>query len=903
MFIIELNTKMSFIENVVTNLLDNQIDLSKTQIILPGKRPIIFFKRYFSEKEYTGFLPKFITIEDFVALYSDLVKIENIPLWFEAYTIQKQFINPEENLEDFLKWVPTLLKDFNDIDIFSKDPMKVLEHLTSIERLENWSEILDTGDKEKLFYKNIKFWENNVVLYKELKASLLNKGLGTQGMILHSAIQHLKNTKLSADQTFVFAGFNAITPNEEILIKHFVANYHTLLYWDSDEYYMKKNNQESGYFLRKFVQWNYYANREFLWTENNFSQKKNIHVVSTSQDVAQAKYAGKLLENLTEYELQKTALVLCDETILPSVMESLPENVKRVNITMGYSLKNSILASFFKQIFQLHIFREKNKAKGYYYKDVLSILNHPLLENNSDVYELCEEINTYNLVFISNSLLYDKLSTWELFFIFTNFEHPIDLLQKLYDFCNEKFWTYSEQQAILKENFLKFKNVFSILISQLSQNFYIDNFTLLYSFYQHILTNEKIDFIGEPLEGLQLMGVLETRLLGFENIIMLGVNEGVIPAGRSDNSFIPFDVKKNYDIHTFLENDAIYAYHFYRLLQHANSIHLIYNNFTEGLNSGEKSRFISQLEFESPHTIHEITASYSGELESEKELTIEKTPALIKAIKNWLKNPVSPTHLTSYHYDPISFYLQKILELGEKSEIEEEISPLNYGNLIHHTLESLYSPLKSQYLEEKSLLILLDTYKDHLNEYIAKELNADLFDRGQNYLQKLLAEKTVEKIILRDLNDIRNGHSIFLNDIEKKLTSHVSIESLGKIQLKGFADRWDIFDGQDRIIDYKTSSVGSLNFKADQLSEIKNNKNFKFFIQLIFYAYIVLNEKSASTIQVGIWSFKKPFKGIELLNFDNNTIFTYPQACELFKEITSLIKEIADPNQSFVKKI
>lgn len=893
---------MNFIENVINALLDKNLDLSKTNLILPSKRPIIFFKKYFAEQKYNGFIPAFFTIEDFISKYSDLIQIENIPLWFEAYKIQKEYINPEEKFEDFLKWIPTLLNDFNDIETFSDHPLKIIEHLSSIERIENWGESLNSQHQDKLFFKNIKFWENNLILYKKLTQSLKEKGLGTKGMLITSVVENLKTIFIPQKETFVFVGFNALTPKEEKIIKYFISNFNTFLYWDADSYYLNNPTQEAGYFLRNYLKWNYYASRDFQWIQNNFKEPKIINVISTSQEVTQAKYAGNLLNTFSNKELKNTALILCDETILPSVIESLPKNIQKVNITMGYSLKNSLLASFFKQIFQLHIFKEKNNSKGFYFEDVINILTHSIINSDPIISNFVNEIKQSNRVFISDSLIYNQLSNLNIFFIFKEYSSPIHLLIKLKEFCEIMHEETKETEPILKENFLRFKNIFSQLIFQLGENPIIDSFSVLQTFYHHVLNNEKIDFIGEPLEGLQLMGLLESRLLSFKNIIMLGVNEGILPAGKTDNSFIPFDVKKNYNINTYLENDAIYAYHFYRLLQHAENITLLYNNYTEGINSGEKSRFISQLQFESGYLINEIIATYSGNLQKNKKLSILKTPALMKAINEWLQEPISPTHLTNYHYNPINFYIQKILHLEKEQEIEEEISPLNYGNLIHHTLESLYSPYKEKQLSIDILEQMLKEYPLKLNTYINQNLNKDLFERGHNYLQKLLAEKTVEKIILKDITDIKNGNTIFIKDIEKRLFSKITLDHIGEIHLKGFVDRWDIFNGQNRIIDYKTSTVNTLKFKYEKIDKIRENNNYKFFIQLIFYAYMILNEKMSETVKVGIWSFKKPFKGLEILSMDNNDVFTYSEVITLFKNVTFLIEEIANPNIPFSEK-
>jgi ATP-dependent helicase/nuclease subunit B len=892
----------NFIEKVIEELLEKNNDLSKFNIIIPGRRPIVFFKRYLIKKGYNGFLPAFYTIDDFICKHTTLIKIENIPLWLEAFNIQKKFINAEETLDDFLKWIPTLLKDFNDIEIFSDNPQRVLEHMASIERIENWVNKLDSNNDKKLYYKNLKFWDNNLILYNKLTEALENKGLGTYGMILNTALNNLATINIPKGEIFVFVGLNALTIKEEKLIKYYISHSETYLYWDADNYYVNDNNQEAGNFLRKYKTWNYYSTRDFKWVGDDFNQKKNIHVVSTSQDVAQAKYISSVLRSIPEEDLQNTALVLGDESILPAILGSIPKNITKVNITMGFPLKNSFLASFFKQVFQLHIFREKNKAKGFYYHDVLSLLQNPLIQTTLSINDFISEIKKNNLIYISDALIYERIGSSCYYFIFKEYVNPVNLVHKLYEHCTQQFWKVDSDHQILKENYLKFKNLFSVLQTQLLKDTCIQSFSLLYTFYQHIISNERIDFVGEPVEGLQIMGVLETRLLSFKNIIMTGVNEGILPGGKNDNSFIPYDVKKNYGINTFLESDAIYAYHFYRLIQHAQNITLIYNNYTEGINTGEKSRFISQLEFESKHTIIESVATYGGNLKQSKKLIIEKSPALINSIHDWLKKPISPTHLTNYHYNPINFYLKKILKLSEQQEMEEEISALNYGNLIHHTLESIYSPLQGNKLTEKDLTLALKNYSVHLNKYIENELNPDLFKKGQNYLQKLLAEKTIEKILARDLADIKNGNIIFLKEIEKELVSTIDLPKLGTLSLKGFVDRWDIFNNEDRIIDYKTTSIDKLKFESDEFDRIQENKNFKFYIQLVFYAYMSLHEKLSDSVKVGIWSFKRPFSGPEILQIDSSEKLNESQARILFEEIAKLILEIADPTIPIIEK-
>lgn len=893
---------MTFIENVVNDLLSKNLDFSHTRLVIPGKRPIVFIKQAFEKKQYNGILPEFITIEEFTVHLSELIKTDSIPLWLEAYRVWREHIHPEEKIEDFLKWIPTVLKDFDNIDAYTAEPLKVFEHLTSAERIENWGENMLASEEEKLYKKNIRFWEHNTIFYQLLKAELESKNLGTKGMISQRAVQNISRESWQAEDLFVFIGLNALTPKEEEIIRYLSKNTRTLFYWDSDEYYMKGETQEAGMFLREYKKWSVFDGQGFNWIGSEFSDLKDIKTVSVSQDISMVKYATRLLQNIPDEEISQTAVVLCDESLLPVLMEYLPENIKKVNITMGYPLKNSSISMFFKQVFQLQIFREKNKTAGFYYKDVLHFLEISKNINSvpDNFYELSKEIKTSNKVFLEQEYIVEKLLDWELLFVFKKYENPLELIENLSLFCWDKFYKTSEEFPVLRENFLRFKELFSVLHSQLTVENIVLDFEMLQFFFKNILNNETIDFIGEPLEGLQIMGLLETRLLSFKNLILLGVNEGIIPAGRTENSFIPFDIKRDYHINTFLENDAIYAYHFYQLLQHGKDITLIYNNFTEGLNSGEKSRFISQLEFESPHKIQEFVADYEGKLQSTLPMNIEKTPFVIEKIEHWLKKGIAPTNLTSYIYDPIQFYLQKILNIRESDEVLEEVSNLEYGNLIHNTLERVYRNFEGKYLEAEELEKMQTAYKDYLFEYIKENFNTELFDKGMNYLQKLLAEKTIEKIILRDLEDVQAGHKIFIKALEEEISTQLEIEQLGVIKLHGYVDRWDIYDGTDRIVDYKTSSFNGLKVEGDKLEKIRENKDFKFYIQLIFYAYIMLKGRKTKELKVGIWTFKKPFKGLQTLSISGSDIIDDSKIDLYFSYVSDIIKEIADYKKPFV---
>lgn len=578
----------------------------------------------------------------------------------------------------------------------------------------------------------------NVFLPK-LKEQLLSEDLATSGMIHQLAKGIIKDYAKKTQKKYIFIGFNAFTPVEEILVKSLLENAKAEYYFQGDEYYINDEKQEAGAFLRKYKQWKEFnAHRPFQWIENEFIKEKNINVYEVSGNITQTKILPEIFDKIESKTLEDTALVLLDENLLPATLDAL-NSVEKLNITMGFPLKNLDFSIAIKNIFYIHKNLAKN-SKNYYYNDILSILeNLPEIEGDKQlITNFIFEIKDKNKIYISPTNLKEMLGELSYYYLFEKQENTKVLLKNLICFCEDI--KYKIKDDIIFENIAHFEKSFKIIENQILQYNFDINIEALEVLINQIVNMEVIDFQGEPLEGLQVMGLLETRLLNFKNVIMLSVNEGKLPLGNTQNTYLPFDVRRKFDMHTFLENDSIYAYHFYRLLQNAENVFLMYNGLSSGVNTGEKSRFITQIELESPHKIQEIIIENQSEPIIEKGIQIEKTNSVMEKLNLW-KERVSASHLTAYLYNPIQFYLNYVLKTKEINDIEEELSQRNYGNLVHKSLEYLYEPIIGKILKTSDLELMISKIEEAM-DYAVQQMNHQLefYQKGMNYIHKSLAK-------------------------------------------------------------------------------------------------------------------------------------------------------------------
>ena len=902
---------MKFLDKIVTELLVQNSDLSAFNIILPGKRPLVFIKRILEEKKYTGMLPNFFTIEDLIKDISEKQPVQGISLWLYSFEVYRK-IQPSEDFANFLKWFPTILKDWDDILKFSDSDKAVLEYMFDDEQIKNWSENLEVREDGSL-RKFLNFWQKMNLFLPLLKQKLNEKNWATSGMIHESAKNKIENYGQKTEGKFVFCGFNAFTPVEEKLVRNLMQWDKAQCFFQADEYYIKDERQEAGKFLRIIKTWKEFNEiRNFNWIENDFAQPKKIKVYEVSGNITQAKVLPEIFEEFNDENLSKTAVVLLDENLLPTCLDAM-SSVEHLNITMGFPLKNLGFSNAMKQLFYLQKQLEK-KDSSYYYNDVLSVLEELPNEeiDQQIIIAFKTKIEERNIVYISKKQFKEFLSDLSYFNLF---EKPTSVnlfIDELISFCYQlKFRALDD---ILYENISHFEKSFKIIKNQLSPYSFEIKMETLEVLINQLVNSETIDFKGEPLQGLQVMGLLETRLLNFENIILLSTNEGKLPLGNSQNTYLPFDVRQHFHLHTFLENDSIYAYHFYRLLQDSNNIHLLFNALSSGLNTGEKSRFITQIEIEDMHHhIEHIIIENTSEPINKEVIQIKKTPSVLQKLEEW-KSRVSPSHLTSFIYNPIDFYLTKILGTKETNEIEEELSQRSYGNLVHYALQIIYEKYIGKIVSTNDLEFSNQQLTEVLNQAIIK-LNhqVDFYEKGMNYIHKSIAERVVRTVLEVDKKLITDGNTLEIICVEgnfENIDYYLNDNQSDKVSFYGFIDRIDRLNGKLRIIDYKTAKTKNLLIKeakkteeVEKLEQLFFRDDFKQAMQLCVYAYAVLNENKYpdNFIECGIWSFAEANKGVQNLQIYGDEEISNHSLENPMKWIKNVILEILNPESDFVE--
>lgn len=892
---------MKFLNKIVNELLAQNSDLSEFNIILPGKRPVVFIREILKEKQYSGFLPNFFTIEELINRIAGKQGIDGISLWLFSFDVYKGLnLIPNDDFSDFLKWFPTLQKDWDDMMKFSENDQAVLHYMFDEERIKDWAQNLGEDDDVPR-KKFLNFWKNMNVFLPVLKQKLQEKNWATSGMIHETAKAKLNDFAKNTKEQFVFCGFNAFTPVEENLVRSLLQWNKGQCFFQADHYYFDDERQEAGKFLRNHKTWKEFNDsRIFNWIEDDFNQPKNIKVYEVSGNITQTKILPEIFKEIEDKTYSNTAVVLLDENLLPASLDVM-YGIQNLNITMGFPLKNLSFSNAVKQLFYLQKQLEKNRS-SYYYRDIFPILEE-LPKSNEDeliINNFKAKVEDRNIVYISKKLLNELLSDLSYFNLLQKAVSTNDYLDALIAFCRQIKWL--EIDDIQYENVSHFENAFRIIRNQLAPyQFEIKMETLEILINQHI-NSESIDFQGEPLRGLQIMGLLETRLLNFENVILLSVNEGKLPLGNSQNTYIPFDVRKFFDLHTFLENDSIYAYHFYRLIQDSKNVHLLFNALSSGVNTGEKSRFITQIEMESSHHIEHLIIENSSEPIVTQPIEIKKTEIVLERLEKW-KSKVSASHLTSYLYNPIDFYLSKILNTSETDEIEEELSVKNYGNLVHYSLQEVYEELKGKILKENDLKNSIKAIDEYINTAINKlKHQPEFYEKGMNFIHRAIAKKVIETILAHDLDLVKSGNTLEIIDIEKRFENvDFYLNDNDKISFFGFIDRIDRLNGTLRIIDYKTAKIKNLTVKIDEdkIDEYFHNSERKQALQLCIYQYVVENlpEFWGMPVETGIWSFAEAKKGVVSLQFEKGNIE------DAMKSVKSLIEEILNPEINFIQEI
>ncbi len=946
----------SFLEKTVQHLCSKYGEgISDLCIVLPNRRAGLFMKTHFAKNlGQTFWAPEILATEDFVGLLAELEIADSTTLLFELYeTVKTVSKDRAESFDEFSKWGQILLSDLNEIDRYLVDVEQLFGNLKDIKELETWS--LNTEEGLTDFQKQyLHFWQSLGEYYHNFSKRLLDKHHSYQGLAYKIVAEHVEErVNKHPWKKIIFAGFNALNKAEEIIIEKLLNRGKAEIIWDTDSYYINDPKQEAGKFFRKYnekgklkkgasvtinnLDKNLIVDENLLATE-----KKKIIVIGAAKNVAQAKLAGNIVTDLQkEYEsLQNTALVLADENLLFPVLHSLPENILDINVTMGYPLKNTPIAGYFDLVFDLHINAIKlsqGKAKySFYHKELLSLLSHPytavlvsevLGATRLSVKPIIKNIQDRNIVFAAKSTVENIISEKqpELLHIFQPvfdyWQTPSDAIaciSYLIETLKNSIIAQQAKNGANKTN-LELEYLFAytkilkrIQALQLDYPESIIDITTLQTIFKQIVRGSTLPFYGEPLMGLQVMGMLETRTLDFENVILLSCNEDILPSGKTVNSFIPFELKRYFGLPTYSDKDAIFAYHFYRLLQRAKNIYLIYNTESDALGSGEKSRFLTQLLYELPKVnkqvvIEEKLVSIPVNVSNTSNvLSIPKTKKVVEKLIARAEKGFSPSILNIYRNCSLQFYFQAIAGLKEADEVEETIGADTLGNSIHEVLEILYQPFIGKKLTVADIKEMKQLVEELTIKTFEKEYSKSEISYGKNYLTVKVALKFLNNFLDSEISSIKKcekaGTPIIVKALEQTLDTILSIGTQ-KVKLHGKADRIDTVGAAHHIIDYKTGKAEDKELKFTDWLELKQDAGLAKSFQLLMYAWMYQknNPIIKNNIVSGIITFRELSRGLKTVKINGSDLLDVEVLNNFEEQLIIILKEILDTETEFTQ--
>ena len=937
-----------FLEKVANDLLEkNGENIHNLTIVFPNRRAGVFFINYLNKLVKQPLIsPEITTITELFTNVSPYFIPDKLNLALRLYKVYRDLTGTNESFDDFYYWGGMLISDFDQVDKYLADAKDLFTNITELKEIDRRFSLIQPEEREVLenFWKTIlvadrsanqdefvRLWQDLARVYEEFKAALHSEGLAYEGMLYSSVIEEISanSNKSLTEKQYVFVGFNALNKCEEVLFDHLQGAGMAVFYWDYDNYYIDDPEHEAGLFMRKNLK-NFPQAASDISVDAMRGKTKSMKIVNITSQVGQAQVAGEELSRLLKKDgnigFDETAVVLCDEELLLPVISALPEQAGNVNITMGFPMNLTTVFGLVKQLADLQKKVKKDSAGIYFYnKDVLDILNHQLVLSlgTKDCKDLSASIKANNLVYVPG----DELSKNKLLsLIFSspgNLSELADYFLEIlkYIFLLEEKKGKGESNVLFREYlyeaYLAVNQLKQTLVTEgtkiLGKDDYI-SFNTFFRLLNQYLGELIITFEGEPVEGLQVMGILETRALDFKNLILLSLNDGVMPKIAVSGSFIPYNLRRVFGLPTIEEQNAIYAYYFYRLLQRTEDVTFVYNSSANGLTTGEKSRYLYQLQLLSPLIVPETTVVYQMERVIGQSFSINKDEKVISSMKKFFggETILSPTALDKYLNCSLQFYFRYVAGLKEPDEISDEIDLKVFGLLFHKSMESIYRPYVGKLIEKETLdCILKDT--ELINRIILDAFHAEYFkgikDAGKIKLsgKNWLIFEILRKYIIQLLELDKKRAPFSIEGLEMPVRLIVPINDSQRILIGGIIDRIDRLNNTLQILDYKTGKA-ELSFPMlDSLFERENKNRNKAAFQTLVYSYILhKNRPGEKSIYPGIYNLRSIFEGdfdAGLKSKENgNKQVEFTSISERFEKLLiNLLNEIFDPNTSFEK--
>lgn len=925
---------MKFLEKIVTHFTNHYSnDLQKITLVFPNKRPILFIKKIFREKlSKTHWTPRIITIEEFIEENSLLVNADPLILNWELYQIFKKYSNQDESFDQFYQWGEILLQDFNEIDKFAVNAKDVFQYLIDEKEIEQQFQYLSIEQIEiiKKFWKSfnppnysenqnhfIQIWKILFPVYETFRSELKNKGIGYPGMLYEEVTTKAKNgTLLDKYDKVFFAGFHILSYTEEKIFDLINKSKKGGFFWDIDSYYIDSPNHEAGRYLKMYIE--KYPN--ILQTENSIgNQNQKIEIIEVSQTAGQLELTNQIIkQNNYAFNIDTVVVLPTEETLIP-LMGSLEKNENQVyNITMGIPVKNSFVPSLIDSYIDCFKYYSISKSQ-FYYKPILKFLS------NSFIYEIyteqCEsiiqEIKEENILYIDKKFA----SKHKLLDLFFESPTPLKVINNILFLLKEGYSKPTPETNFFQE--IIFKTIESLeTISQIiSDNTLQLELQTVHKLLKKYIKGISVSLLGEPLEGLQIMGFLETRNIDFKNIIILNANEGILPNENFSNSFIPYHLRKVFELPIPEHSSSSWSYYFYRLFHKAENIHLLYNSTSTNYLKGEPSRYITQLKLETNYTILEKIHEQSFRISKTQEIVKKKDDLFQKYILDLTqeesKHKISPSALNVYLTCQLRFYFKYIEKIKENKLLMDETTPAEFGNLVHYSVENVYKLHNINF--ERNIVLEEDFPWIYENLGVAiKSAFAEVFKiqsldfelEGEHLITYEVVSKIIHWIIDVDKKTAIKNKGFKILNIEKQVFKPYTIKANNKIyniNIGGYVDRIDQVKNRIKIIDFKTGiNKNKLNFESiDDLfsrdTKIRKEYIFQIFLYACIYDDLIKSSSIISPHLLFVREFGKHNTSGNIFNEKTREVVedirTYKNEFE--NKLKILLEELFDLNHDF----
>ncbi|UCH13649.1 MAG: PD-(D/E)XK nuclease family protein [Bacteroidales bacterium] len=878
-------------------------DLSDICIVFPNKRARLYFNKYLSGlTDKPLWAPAYFTINELMEHLSGLQVADPVTRLFELYSSFKKVTQSPESFDSFYFYLEILLADFDDIDKNLVAPEDIFQNLAKIKNIENYYDYLTDDQIEIItrFWKTfvpasisedqkdfLSLWESMYNIYAAFNEALRKKNLAYEGMAYREVINRINSNKLNNHnaEKYIIIGFNALNKCEKQLFRYLRNKGKAEFYWDYDDYYVNNTIHEAGYFLRDNIK-EFPAPLSSL-RHNNISKKEmEISFISVPSNIGQAKIISRCLKKigkLQDIDIDKTAIILADENLLLPVLNSIPEEINDINVSMGYPFKETPVFSFIAKLVDIH--RNSRTASNgkiqVYYKDVISLLKLPVLIDiiPEEISELTQKITSRNKVFIN---IDDLKSNDKLANVFLEIKDPKNIPAYILRILEVVMDSYKLKKADsgseikVELDFIYHAYTYIQRLKEMLEETGIEfSANTIFKLLINILKKLSIPFSGEPLAGLQVMGILETRTLDFDNVIILSLNEGIFPKSHNIPSFIPVSLRYGFELPVPEHQDAIYAYYFYRLMQRSKNIFLVYNSRTDGLFTGERSRFLHQIFYESVFNVTEESFSYDISPAAKKTITAKKNINESHNLKEYIKQDskicLTPSAVNTFLNCSLRFYFRYIAELREPEEVIEDIDPAIFGSILHKSINIIYKPHINDLINKDILNKIAENksiYESAINDaflfeyYKEKDRKNNPDITGRNLIIKEVISKYVKQIL-----DIDMLYSPFrIISLEKYYTAYLPVEinnNPEKVRIGGIIDRIDEKDGKIRIVDYKTgqaeNSFKSIDSLFDEKGSERNSAVFQTLMYSLIYSYNNRESEIIPTLYVIREAFAKDF--------------------------------------------